>query len=69
MGASNKQVITIIWSDTDKENLLVKSKNIYNKYVTQKQKYLSLFMPIQAFIVKFYKKNNWYISYIEDDED
>ena len=42
IGASSKQVIATIQLDTDKKNLLVKLKEIYNKRATQSQKYHGL---------------------------
>ncbi len=58
IGASSKQVIATIRSDTNKKNLLVKLKDVYNKYVTKRQKYLNPLIPVQALIVKLHRKHN-----------
>ncbi len=48
---------------------MIKPKDTYNKHITQRQKYLGLFTLIQVLIIEFYKKDNWYIHCIEDDEN
>ncbi len=48
---------------------MVKPKDVYNKRATHRRKQLGLFTPVQGFIVKLHKKDDWYTYCVEDDED
>lgn len=56
VGATSKQVIVAIQTDTDTENLLIKQKDIYNKSTVQKQKQLGSYMLVQTLIMKLLKQ-------------
>ena len=67
--ASSKQVIAAIQIDIDEKNPLVKPKDMYNERAAQSRKQLGLFTQVQALIVEFHQQADWYIHYVEDDEN